>query len=73
MFKTLRRTYWVTEMFLKRHMGIMLKTTGIVLAAITIFFLFAVISPNPKRCSVSTPHSTRQSRHSLALPIQAKL
>ncbi len=48
MFKTLRRTYWVTEMFLKRHMGIMLKTTGIVLAAITIFFLFAKYIPTPK-------------------------
>ena len=48
MFKTLRRYYWVAQGFLARHLAIIVKTTGIVLAAVAIFFFFARYLPTPK-------------------------
>lgn len=52
MFKTLRRYYWVTQSFLARHSKIIIRTTGIVLSIVLIFFLFARYIPTPK-------HTTR--------------
>lgn len=49
MFKTLRRYYWVTQSFLGRHSKIIVRTTGIVLTLILIFFLFARYIPTPKQ------------------------
>lgn len=48
MFKTIRRYYWVTQGFLSRHSKIIFRTTGIVLACILTFFLFARYIPSPK-------------------------
>jgi peptide/nickel transport system substrate-binding protein len=48
MFKVLRRYYWVTKIFLARHLNIIIRTTGIVLALVLIFFLFARYIPTPK-------------------------
>lgn len=48
MFKTLRRYYWVTQSFLARHSNIIIRTTGIVLALILVFFFFARYIPTPK-------------------------
>jgi hypothetical protein len=48
MFKTIRRYYWVTKSFLARHSTIIVRTTGIVLSLILIFFLFARYIPTPK-------------------------
>lgn len=48
MFKTIRRYYWVTKSFLSRHSKIIVRTTGIVLTCILIFFLFARYIPTPK-------------------------
>lgn len=55
MFKTLRRYYWVAQSFLARHSKIIIRTTGIVLSLITIFFLFSRYIPTPK-------HTTRLGR-----------
>lgn len=55
MFKTLRRYYWVTQSFLARHSKIIIRTTGIVLSLVLIFFLFARYIPTPK-------HTTRIGR-----------
>ncbi|PIR99234.1 hypothetical protein COT87_00670 [Candidatus Collierbacteria bacterium CG10_big_fil_rev_8_21_14_0_10_44_9] len=48
MFKRIRRYYWVTQSFLAKHSKIIIKTTGIVLSFILIFFLFAHYLPTPK-------------------------
>lgn len=48
MFKAIRRYYWVTKSFLARHSRIIIRTTGIVLSLILIFFLFARYIPTPK-------------------------
>ena len=48
MFKTIRRYYWVTQSFLGRHSKIILRTTGIVLSIILIYFIFARYLPTPK-------------------------
>lgn len=48
MFKSLRRYYWVSQSFLARHSQIIIKTTGIVLALILIFFLFSRYIPTQK-------------------------
>lgn len=72
MFKTLRRYYWVAQSFLARHLPIIVKTTGIVLAALAIFFFFARYLPTPK----NTTRIGRVGKYSLeALPsdIQSSL
>lgn len=48
MFKTLRRYYWVTQSFLARHSRIILRTTGLVLVLILVYFFFARYIPSPK-------------------------
>ncbi len=48
MFKTLRRYYWVSQSFLARHSKIILRTTGLVLGIILVFFFFARYIPSPK-------------------------
>lgn len=48
MFKSLRRYYWVSQSFLARHSQIIIKTTGIVLALILIFFLSSRYIPTQK-------------------------
>ena len=48
MFKSLRRYYWVSQSFLARHSQIIIRTTGIVLAVILIFFLFSRYIPTQK-------------------------
>lgn len=55
MFKTIRRYYWVTQSFLARHSKIIIRTTGIVLSLILIYFIFARYIPTPK-------HTTRIGR-----------
>lgn len=55
MFKTIRRYYWVTQSFLARHSKIIIRTTGIVLSVILIYFIFARYIPTPK-------HTTRIGR-----------
>lgn len=55
MFKTIRRYYWVTQSFLARHSKIIVRTTGIVLSLVFIFFFFARYIPTPK-------HTTRLGR-----------
>lgn len=49
MFKALRRYYWVVQSFLDRHSKIIVRTIGIVLTLILIFFLFARYIPTPKQ------------------------
>ena len=48
MFKSLRRYYWVSQSFLARHTQIIVRTTGIVLTLILIFFLFSRYIPTQK-------------------------
>lgn len=48
MFKAIRRYYWVTKSFLARHSRIIVRTTGIVLSLILVYFLFARYIPTPK-------------------------
>lgn len=48
MFKAIRRYYWVTQSFLQRHSKIIIRTTGIVLAIVLTYFLFARYIPTPK-------------------------
>jgi len=48
MFKTIRRYYWVTQSFLQRHSKIIVRTTGVVLSLILIYFFFARYIPTPK-------------------------
>ena len=47
MFKTLRRYYWVTDMFIRRHGGIIVRTTLVVLAAMGILYFFNRFVPAP--------------------------
>lgn len=47
MFKTLRRYYWVTEMFIRRHGSIILKTSAISLAAVGLLLVFDRFLPTP--------------------------
>lgn len=55
MFKALRRYYWVTQSFLQRHSKIIIRTTGVVLTVLLVYFLFARYLPTPK-------HTTRLGR-----------
>lgn len=48
MFKAIRRYYWVSQSFLERHSKIIIRTTGIVLSLVLLFFLFARYIPTPK-------------------------
>lgn len=48
MFKAIRRYYWVSQSFLARHSKIIIRTTGIVLSVILVYFLFARYIPTPK-------------------------
>ena len=47
MFKTLRRYYWVTDMFIRRHGGIIVRTTLVVLAAVGALYFFNRYVPAP--------------------------
>ncbi len=49
MFKAIRRYYWVSQGFLARHLPIIIRTTGIVLLGILIYFLSARYIPTPKQ------------------------
>lgn len=48
MLKTLRRYYWLTQVFIKKHAGIILKSTGIILTILTGIIIFARYLPTPK-------------------------
>lgn len=72
MFKTLRRYYWLTQMFVARHLKVIGQSTLAVLVFIGIFFIFARYLPTPKE----TLKIGRVGKHELStLPadIQAKL
>ncbi len=72
MFKTLRRYYWVTGMFIRRHLAIITRTTAIVLTAITVFFLFARYLPTPKQ-TVKIAKTGKFTVESIPSDIQAKI
>lgn len=72
MFKTIRRYYWLIQMFVQRHLRVIGQSTLAVLLIIGIFFLFARYIPTPK----STVKIGRVGKHELStLPsdIQKKL
>ncbi|MCE7898442.1 MAG: hypothetical protein DPW11_04190 [bacterium] len=48
MLKTVRRYYWLTQVFIKKHANIILKSTGIILAILTGIIIFARYLPTPK-------------------------
>lgn len=48
MLKTLRRYYWLTQVFIKKHASIILKSTGIILTILTGIIIFARYLPTPK-------------------------
>ena len=49
MFKAIRRYYWVSQGFLARHLPIIVRTAGIVLLGVLIYFLSARYIPTPKQ------------------------
>lgn len=72
MFKAFRRYYWVTQMFVARHLKVIGQTTALVLVIIGVYFLFARYIPTPKE----TIKIGRVGKHSLeTLPpdIQASI
>lgn len=48
MFKSLRRYYWLTQVFVKKHSRIILQSTTIILSILTAIILFARYLPTPK-------------------------
>lgn len=48
MLKTARRYYWLTQVFIKKHASIILKSTGIILTILTGIIIFARYLPTPK-------------------------
>ncbi|GAB4027225.1 MAG: ABC transporter substrate-binding protein [Candidatus Microgenomates bacterium] len=48
MLKTLRRYYWLTQVFIKKHASIILKSAGIILTILTTIIIFARYLPTPK-------------------------
>lgn len=48
MLKTARRYYWLTQVFIKKHASIILKSTGIILTILTGIIIFAKYLPTPK-------------------------
>ncbi|TXH00452.1 MAG: hypothetical protein E6P95_03520 [Candidatus Moraniibacteriota bacterium] len=48
MFKSIRRTYWLAQMFIKKHLKVIIQSTSIVLAILVTIILFARYLPTPK-------------------------
>lgn len=48
MFKSLRRYYWLTQVFVKKHSRVILQSTTIILSILTAVILFARYLPTPK-------------------------
>ncbi len=48
MLKQIRRYYWLTQVFLKKHARVILNSTLIILAGLTTVILFARYLPTPK-------------------------
>lgn len=48
MLKKIRRYYWLTQIFIKKHSGIIFRTTTIILSLLTIIIIFSRYLPTPK-------------------------
>ena len=48
MFKSLRRYYWLTQVFVKKHAKVILQSTTIILSILTAIIIFARYLPTPK-------------------------
>lgn len=48
MLKSARRYYWLTQVFIKKHSSVILKSTGIVLTILIGIIIFARYLPTPK-------------------------
>ncbi len=48
MLKQFRRYYWLTQIFIKKHSSVILKSAGIILSILTTVIIFARYLPTPK-------------------------
>ena len=48
MFKAIRRYYWLTQVFIKKHLKVIIRSTTIVLLFLVLLFLFSRYFPTPK-------------------------
>lgn len=72
MFKTLRRYYWVSQSFLIRHSKIIIRTVGVVLSLILLFFFFSRYIPTPKH-TIRLGRVGKYNFETFPTDIQAKL